>query len=196
MQLSPLRSSLKKNQQEELKLKNLQRYNVYKGESLRQTVNSWSQQSNYKTVIWYITDAERQAVVNSKMTQNIQIVERSPTAAIDSLIKDINQKHPETPLNLRIDRETKSLIVHGLASNEPLKVIKVDQKNTKAMLTEAAQFYGLDVVYKAKNFRVKPEYLTVLTSNAELSLQALMSQYNIEVTLEESAKQVVAKQNR
>lgn len=180
-----------KKQETLVSTKKLTRFNVYKGQTLRETVNSWSQQSGHAAVIWYILDPERQAIANSVMEQNIQITERNPTLAIDALIRAVNQDHPSHPLHLRMDSSSKSLIVHGMSANEPMRVFVVEEGDTHKLVEAAAKKYNLEVEYKASKYRVQTEYKTVITSNAERSIKALLANYPLNVTYEEAAKRIV-----
>lgn len=171
--------------------KDLTRFNLYKGYSLRQTINSWAKETKFNDVIWYLSEPAQINIVTKKINSDMQIVERDALSAIKSILSTSNANNPSSKINIKVDDEHGILIFHDFSESEPLRAYNVAKGDTKSTLTNLASFYKLRLDYKAKNYEINTSYKTIITNNAEISASRIVAQYPLDIRHDESASRLL-----
>lgn len=169
-------------------------YNLYRSETLQDSLNAWGKQAGYSSIIWYIKDSKQAALITKKNRANVTVVERTPIYAINAILENINNSKLAPKINMMVDTETGSLVFHGLSDKEPLKVFSVNATSTKQVMQKLAKTYGAELSYDAPDYRIESAYKTVITNRVQLTSNEILAGYPLNAFYEESTNKIKVSQ--
>ncbi|MDN2483964.1 hypothetical protein [Vibrio agarivorans] len=168
----------------------LHEYQMYEGDSMRTTLNSWARQEGIDHVVWYISDQKQIDALLKPNRRTSTVYERGPLNAIHALLENINASTQTTNINFRIFKKENTLVFHGLKKGEPMMLFDVKASDTRAMAQSAADAYKANLNYTAPVYRISEPYTTVLTSRVEPSVQQLFHGYPLKAVYKESTNTI------
>lgn len=177
-------------QEKELSDGTTQEFQMYRDETLQDTLSGWSREAGYQKIVWYIKDKNLIALLSNKNRSSMTLVERSPLLAIRALLDSLNASSHQRKINYRVFTQGSYIVFHELKESEPFKVVEIPATNTKDVMTLLAKEYGANLNYQAPSYLIKEPFSTVVTSRLQNSIREIMSGYPLKISFVESTNTI------
>lgn len=177
-------------QKSELREGKIKEYQIYKGETLKDTLGAWAKEAGFTNIVWYIKDPKQIELLTTKNKATMTVIERSPLLAINALLNSANNTHRGTPIHFRVIKGSSLVVFHGLSESENFKVVNIPASNTKSVMDALAKEYNATLNYSAPVYIVQESFNTVITNRVQTSLNEVMAGYPLNISYIESTNTI------